>query len=146
SRGGRRPALPVRRAALGAGEVSERLSQAHPPADRAVGEGPIDAGAVPRQGHQGVWRAAHHVGLELPGRQAAAARADRDGPQGAFLRAAAGSRLDFRQDRAVALPGAGQELRSDAVLTRPDKVKLHTLLGNYSNVMAMKDGRVKSDL
>jgi 4,5-dihydroxyphthalate decarboxylase len=32
------------------------------------------------------------------------------------------------------------------VLTRPDKVKLHTLLGNYPNVMAMKDGRVKSDL
>jgi 4,5-dihydroxyphthalate decarboxylase len=32
------------------------------------------------------------------------------------------------------------------VLTRPDKVKLHTLLGNYSNVMAMKDGRVTSDL
>ena len=32
------------------------------------------------------------------------------------------------------------------MLTRPDKVKLHTLLGNYSNVMALKDGRVKSDL
>ena len=32
------------------------------------------------------------------------------------------------------------------MLTRPDKVKLHTLLGNYPNVMAMKDGRVKSDL
>jgi 4,5-dihydroxyphthalate decarboxylase len=32
------------------------------------------------------------------------------------------------------------------VLTRPDKVKLHTLLGNYSNVIALKDGRVKSDL
>jgi 4,5-dihydroxyphthalate decarboxylase len=32
------------------------------------------------------------------------------------------------------------------VLTRPDKVKLHTLLGNYANVMAMKDGRVTSDL
>ena len=32
------------------------------------------------------------------------------------------------------------------MLTRPDKVKLHTLLGNYSNVMAMKDGRVTSDL
>ncbi len=34
----------------------------------------------------------------------------------------------------------------NAVLTRPDKVKLHTLLGNYANVMAIKDGRVKSDL
>jgi 4,5-dihydroxyphthalate decarboxylase len=32
------------------------------------------------------------------------------------------------------------------VLTRPDKVKLHTLLGNYPNVVALKDGRVKSDL
>jgi len=32
------------------------------------------------------------------------------------------------------------------VLTRPDKVKLHTLLGNYPNVIALKDGRVKSDL
>jgi 4,5-dihydroxyphthalate decarboxylase len=33
-----------------------------------------------------------------------------------------------------------------AVLTRPDKVKLHTLLGNYPNVIALKDGRIKSDL
>jgi 4,5-dihydroxyphthalate decarboxylase len=32
------------------------------------------------------------------------------------------------------------------VLTRPDKIKLHTLLGNYPNVIALKDGRVKSDL
>jgi 4,5-dihydroxyphthalate decarboxylase len=32
------------------------------------------------------------------------------------------------------------------VLTRPDKVKLHTLLGNYPNVIALKDGRVRSDL
>jgi 4,5-dihydroxyphthalate decarboxylase len=34
----------------------------------------------------------------------------------------------------------------DDVLTRPDKAKLHTLLGNYPNVIALKDGRVKSDL
>jgi len=32
------------------------------------------------------------------------------------------------------------------VLTRPDKMKLHTLLGNYPNVMALKDGRITSDL
>ena len=32
------------------------------------------------------------------------------------------------------------------MLTRPDKVKLHTLLGNYPNVIALKDGRIKSDL
>lgn len=32
------------------------------------------------------------------------------------------------------------------VLTRVDKLKLHTLLGNYSNVIALKDGRIKSDL
>ena len=32
------------------------------------------------------------------------------------------------------------------MLTRPDKMKLHTLIGNYPNAMAMKDGRVKSDL
>ncbi len=32
------------------------------------------------------------------------------------------------------------------MLTRPDKLKLHTLLGNYPNVMALKDGRVTSDL
>jgi 4,5-dihydroxyphthalate decarboxylase len=32
------------------------------------------------------------------------------------------------------------------VLTRPDKMKLTTLLGNYPNVIALKDGRVKSDL
>ena len=32
------------------------------------------------------------------------------------------------------------------MLTRPDKMKLHTLLGSYPNAVAMKDGRVKSDL
>ena len=32
------------------------------------------------------------------------------------------------------------------MLTRPDKVTLHTLLGNYPNVMGLKDGRVTSDL
>jgi 4,5-dihydroxyphthalate decarboxylase len=32
------------------------------------------------------------------------------------------------------------------VLTRADKLKLHTLLGNYPNVIALKDGRLKSDL
>jgi 4,5-dihydroxyphthalate decarboxylase len=32
------------------------------------------------------------------------------------------------------------------VLTKPDKVKLHTLLGNYQNVIALKDGRIKSEL
>ena len=32
------------------------------------------------------------------------------------------------------------------MLTRPDKMKLHTLLGSYPNVVALKDGRVKSDL
>jgi 4,5-dihydroxyphthalate decarboxylase len=32
------------------------------------------------------------------------------------------------------------------MLTRPDKVKLHTLLGSYPNVVGLKDGRVKSDL
>ena len=32
------------------------------------------------------------------------------------------------------------------MLTRPDKVKLHTLLGSYPNVIALKDGRVQSDL
>jgi 4,5-dihydroxyphthalate decarboxylase len=35
---------------------------------------------------------------------------------------------------------------ADAVPTSTDKVKLHTLLGNYPNVMALKDGRVTSDL
>ncbi len=32
------------------------------------------------------------------------------------------------------------------MLTRPDKVKLHTLLGNYPNVIGLKDGRVTSDI
>jgi 4,5-dihydroxyphthalate decarboxylase len=32
------------------------------------------------------------------------------------------------------------------VLTRPDKMKLTTLIGSYPNAVAMKDGRVKSDL
>ena len=32
------------------------------------------------------------------------------------------------------------------MLTRADKLKLHTLLGNYPNVIALKDGRLKSDL
>src|SRR5262245_15549104 len=36
--------------------------------------------------------------------------------------------------------------RDEKVLTRADKLKLHTLLGNYPNVMALKDGRLKSDV
>ena len=32
------------------------------------------------------------------------------------------------------------------MLTRPDQMKLHTLLGNYANVQALKDGRVASEL
>ena len=85
ARGSRRwRAFPLRRSVVGAGEVSDRLSQAHPPADRAIREGSFDAGAVPRQGHQGVRRATHHLGLELPGRQTAPARADQDGAKRAF--------------------------------------------------------------
>ncbi len=57
-------------------EISERLSQAHPPADRTIGKGQVDARAFPRQGDQGVRRATHHLGLELPGCEAAAARTD----------------------------------------------------------------------
>jgi 4,5-dihydroxyphthalate decarboxylase len=37
-------------------------------------------------------------------------------------------------------------VRENAVPTRPDRIKLHTLLGNYANVIALKDGRVTSDL
>lgn len=32
------------------------------------------------------------------------------------------------------------------MLTKPDKVKLFTLMGSYPNAMALKDGRVSSDL
>jgi len=32
------------------------------------------------------------------------------------------------------------------MLTKPDKVKLFTLMGSYPNAMALKDGRIKSDL
>lgn len=32
------------------------------------------------------------------------------------------------------------------MLTKPDKVKLFTLMGNYPNAMALKDGRIRSDL
>ena len=32
------------------------------------------------------------------------------------------------------------------MLTKTDKLKLYTLLANYPNVMALKDGRIKSDL
>ena len=52
------PPFAIGRAAVGAGEISQRLSQAHPPADRAVGEGQVDAGGVPRQGGGGVRRTA----------------------------------------------------------------------------------------
>ena len=44
------------------------------------------------------------VGLEFPGRQAAAAGTDRHGPQGAFLPAATGSRSNLLQDRAALYP------------------------------------------
>ena len=55
--------------------------------------------------------------------------------------------MDILQDRPDALSGAGKEVMgANAVLTRPEKVKLHTLLGNYPNVIALKDGRLKSDL
>ncbi len=32
------------------------------------------------------------------------------------------------------------------MLTKPDKVKLFTLMGNYPNAMALKDGRIRSDV
>ena len=64
-RGRRRPAVRLRRAAVGAGEISERLSQAHPPADRAVGEGRLDAGGVPRQGDQRVRREPRCAGARI---------------------------------------------------------------------------------
>ena len=32
------------------------------------------------------------------------------------------------------------------MLTKPDKVKLFTLMGNYPNAMALKDGRISSDV
>jgi 4,5-dihydroxyphthalate decarboxylase len=32
------------------------------------------------------------------------------------------------------------------MLTTPDKIKLFTLMGSYPNAMALKDGRIKSDL
>ena len=32
------------------------------------------------------------------------------------------------------------------MLTKPDKVKLFTLMGSYPNAMALKDGRITSDL
>jgi 4,5-dihydroxyphthalate decarboxylase len=32
------------------------------------------------------------------------------------------------------------------MLTKPDKVKLFTLMGSYANAMALKDGRIKSDV
>src|SRR5882757_1787472 len=32
------------------------------------------------------------------------------------------------------------------MLTKPDKVKLFTLMGSYPNAMALKDGRINSDL
>ena len=32
------------------------------------------------------------------------------------------------------------------MLTKPDKVKLFTLMGSYPNAMALKDGRIKSDV
>lgn len=32
------------------------------------------------------------------------------------------------------------------MLTKPDKVKLFTLMGSYPNAMALKDGRIRSDL
>ena len=106
--GSRRPAVRRGRAAVRAVEISQCLSQAHPPADRAVGEGQIHAGGVPRQGGAGIRRQPHDLGLELPGRAAAAAGTDRDGAQRAFLPAATGSGLDFLQDRPGALSGAGE--------------------------------------
>jgi 4,5-dihydroxyphthalate decarboxylase len=33
-----------------------------------------------------------------------------------------------------------------AMLTKPDKIRLFTLMGSYPNAMALKDGRIRSDL
>ena len=60
--GRRRPAVRRRRAAVGAVEISERLSQADAPADRAIGEGQIHAAGVSRQGGGGVRRRAGCAG------------------------------------------------------------------------------------
>jgi len=42
--------------------------------------------------------------------------------------------------------GAGGWKGAHAVLTKAKKMKLHTLLGNYPNVLALKKGEIKSDL
>jgi 4,5-dihydroxyphthalate decarboxylase len=36
--------------------------------------------------------------------------------------------------------------KESPMLAKPDKVKLFTLMGNYPNVMALKDGKINSDL
>jgi 4,5-dihydroxyphthalate decarboxylase len=55
--------------------------------------------------------------------------------------------LAILQDLPGASPDAGKQKTGEtAVLTRPDKLKLQTLLGNYPNVIALKDGRIKSEL
>jgi hypothetical protein len=53
--------------------------------------------------------APHLLGLELPGRQAAAAGADRNGAQGAFLPAAAGSRSIFSKTALALYPALGKK-------------------------------------
>jgi hypothetical protein len=83
-------------------------------------------------------------GSELPGRQAAAARADRDGPQGPRFPPAARDQDQIFYKTALTLyPSLARNKGSDAVLTRPDKMKLHTLARSYPNACAMKDGRVQ---
>ncbi len=82
------------------------LKLTHRPIEQSV-KGKATPRDVPRQGGGRVRRTADAVGLELSRRRPAAARIDRDGAQGAFLRFAPGPRLDLRQDRPVALSGAG---------------------------------------
>src|SRR5215472_9339708 len=72
-------------------------------------------------------------------------------------RSTAASTSDWppRRDAGVALRDRGESCATArrstsgngvAMLTTPDKVKLFTLMGNYPNAMALKDGRVKSDV
>src|SRR5215475_2642527 len=45
--------------------------------------------------------------------------------------------------RSMRVTGARKEC---PMLTKPDKVKLFTLMGSYPNAMALKEGRITSDL
>ena len=141
---GRRPALQRGRQPVRAGALSQHLYQAHaahfrrmPAAGKATPETFFPRLVAAFGASRLAWGSNYPSSEGTLPELLAVARAI------ACLLAGSRSGMDLRQDRAGALSGAGGLRRHQ---WPSKKSKLFTLLGNYPNTMALKDGAVKSDL